>query len=70
MKRFMADFIGAEAGKPQRQQQQQPKNEPASAGVAFVSPDTKTKTSPVCHACGKQHKGGYMNAVTSRRTCG
>ena len=60
VKRFMVDFIGADAGKPQRQQQQQPNNEPANAGVAFVSPDTKTKTFPVCHVCGKQHKGGYM----------
>ena len=58
MKRFMADFIGMDTGKPQRQQQQQPKTDPTGSGVAFVSPEKKIF--PVCHACGKHHKGGYL----------
>ena len=44
MKRFMADFIGADAGKPQRQQQQQPKNESAGAGDGLAFVDTKAKS--------------------------
>ena len=60
MKRFMADFIGTDAGKPERQQQQQqqPKADPVGAGVAFVSPVKKTPT--VCHVYGKQHEGGHL----------
>ena len=51
VKRVMAKFIGTDAGKPQRQQQHQPKNGPVGAGVAFVSPEMKKY--PVCHACDK-----------------
>jgi hypothetical protein len=55
MKRFMANFICADAGKPKRQQQ--PKSDPVSnSGVAFVSPNKKSKElKPGCHVCGKQH---------------
>ena len=61
MKRFMADFIGTDAGKPTRQQHQQPKSDPADGtGVAFVSPDKKSKgPRPICHACNRQYKGGW-----------
>ena len=48
MKMFMADFIDTDAGKPQRQQHQQPKTNPVGTGAAFVSP--KKKTFPVYHA--------------------
>ena len=42
MKRFMTNIIGTDADKPKRQQQQQPKFDPAGgAGVTFVSPDKK-----------------------------
>ena len=39
MKRFMADFIGTDAGKLQRRQQQQLKTDPVGMGVVFVSPN-------------------------------
>ena len=39
MKRFMVNIIGMDTGKPQRQQQQQPKTDPDGAGVACVSPE-------------------------------
>ena len=44
MKRFIADFIGADTGKPQRQQHQ-PKSKSAGAvaGVAFVKKESRTK---------------------------
>ena len=32
--------------------------DPVGAGVAFESPEKKRF--PVCHACGKQHEGGYL----------
>ena len=73
MKRFMANFIGADAGKPQRQQQQQqqPKSESAGAGAGVAFVETKAKSYPVCHVCSKQHKGGYMkyhNITDNMRT--
>ena len=59
MKRFMADFIGADAGKPKWQQQQQPKPDvPNKARVIFLSPDQIPW--PMCHICGKQHESGYL----------
>jgi hypothetical protein len=52
MKRVMASFISADAGKPKHQQKQQPKSDLAGgASVAFMSPNMKSKESwPVCHA--------------------
>ena len=59
MKRFVANFIGVDAGKPKCPQQQQPKAYPVGrAGNAFSSP--KKKTFPVCHAYRKQHDGGHL----------
>ena len=60
-KRFMANFTSAAADKPARQQQQKSKSDmPSDAGSVFVSPDKTCKgTWPVCHACGKQHNGGW-----------
>ena len=60
MERFIADFIRTEAGKPKRQQQQQPKADPVGgASVAFVSPKKKLKGPwPVCHMCSKPHGKG------------
>ena len=59
MKRFMADFIGADTDKPKCPQQQQPKADPiGGTGVTFVSPGKNIF--PVCHACGKQHDGGHL----------
>ena len=44
MKRYMDDFIGMDVGKQQRQQQQQPKSDPADGtDVAFMSLDKKPK---------------------------
>ena len=69
-KRFMADFIGTSAGKPKRQQQHQPKSEPVSGpGVAFVSPDKKSKGPwPVCHTWGITHNRGRekCNTISKR----
>ena len=53
-------FIGADAGKPKRPQQHPKADLVGRAGVAFVSPDKKSKWPwLVCHACGKQHKGNW-----------
>ena len=61
MKRLRANGIGADAGKPKRQQQQQLKSEPVGApGIVSVSPNKKSKGPwPVCHTCGLAHKGGW-----------
>ena len=59
MKRFTANFIGIDTGKPKRLQQQPKVNPVGRAGVAFISPDKKPKgPSPVYHVCGKQHPRG------------
>ena len=49
MKRCMADFIGTAAAKSKRQQQQQPKSEPAD-GVAFIQLEKKKNNNPIYHA--------------------
>ena len=61
MKRFMVKFIGTDAGKPTWQQQQQLKSDPSGGtDVVFVSPNRTLKGQwPICHACGKKHKGRW-----------
>ena len=59
MKRFIADFIDADAGKPKQLHQQPKANLVGGASVVFISPNTKLKGPwPVCHVCNKQHDGG------------
>jgi hypothetical protein len=60
MKRFTADFIGATIDKPKQPQQQPTADLVGGTGVVSISPDKKSKRPwPVCHACGKQHKGNW-----------
>ena len=54
-------MIGTDTGKPKEHQQQQAKADPVGGlGVAFMSPNKKSKGPwSVCHVCGKQHSGGW-----------